>query len=505
MDKIVVVLLLIAIALSSQESGLASILLAGVNAALVWRYAAQGRWQSAPIGVLSVLLLVVMLFSPGSPPASWLLVTFIVSALLASWLLWLSPIPELPNPTGRYRVGRHQIEFPGPRSPLQAYIWYPARNSREGTQHRYFTQQEAQAFSNSYRALGAPGFFDKHWQLVATHSLQNTAAQPGKFPLIVFNHGGALWPLQNTVLMEELASHGYIVCSLAHPGESGGVAWKNGSICPLDADLVARMKQQGQSNKPYANFQLCQDAEQKRGYLEELVAVNGQYTSELTQHWADDSLALVNHLKSNIANPGQGNGDLNDLAMSIDLENRAYAGMSLGGSVAHECCFRDPDAKAGINLDGMNWSYERRDKNVPTAFLQLYGDPILLVEQLKTMADPMATEPGPNCANNLMCNDFCYEAPEQRGQRADVWRIVLKGAGHMAFTDKMIASRGWLRKLWGIGPIDGESGLMSVNNLCRHFLDRYVKGIESEEVELMLNNNQVVVRQQPPVSTAGEA
>ncbi|NRA59767.1 MAG: hypothetical protein HRU25_02420 [Psychrobium sp.] len=42
-------------------------------------------------------------------------------------------------------------------------------------------------------------------------------AADDKFPVLIFNHGLYLVAEQNTILMEHLASHGYVIFSIAHP------------------------------------------------------------------------------------------------------------------------------------------------------------------------------------------------------------------------------------------------------------------------------------------------
>jgi hypothetical protein len=46
----------------------------------------------------------------------------------------------------------------------------------------------------------------------------------------MFSHGYGGVIMQNTVLMEELASHGYVVFSIAHPYEAVVTAFPNGDV-----------------------------------------------------------------------------------------------------------------------------------------------------------------------------------------------------------------------------------------------------------------------------------
>jgi alpha-beta hydrolase superfamily lysophospholipase len=54
-----------------------------------------------------------------------------------------------------------------------------------------------------------------HAQIDAT-----PGASPAKFPLLVFSHGYTASSSAYTALLEDLASHGYVVLSLVHPYEA---------------------------------------------------------------------------------------------------------------------------------------------------------------------------------------------------------------------------------------------------------------------------------------------
>ena len=81
----------------------------------------------------------------------------------------------------------------------------------------------------------------QHLRLVASHSYPNAPvarARP-RYPVLIFSHGYASSPWQNTVQMEELASHGFIVFSIGHTYESVAIRFPDGRIAPLNR---ARMK-----------------------------------------------------------------------------------------------------------------------------------------------------------------------------------------------------------------------------------------------------------------------
>ena len=61
-------------------------------------------------------------------------------------------------------------------------------------------------------------------------------------PVVIYSHGYTSFPGQNTALLEELASHGYIVYSVQHTYDSSPVAFPNGDVVGMDPALMAEME-----------------------------------------------------------------------------------------------------------------------------------------------------------------------------------------------------------------------------------------------------------------------
>lgn len=450
--------------------------LSSVLFSVLWVY--RGRWQASPMLLVAACFAVSILILPLN--AIWLSI-FFAAWLLSVALLWILPVPHLPPPSGTYGVGVKCVEFfddsreadwadpPQKGRKIQAYIWYPADVAEGEAVSPYLTESEAAALSASLKVLGIPSFINRHLQLARTQSHRDAQITHGNYPLVIFNHGGALWPLQNTSLMQELASHGYVVCSLAHPGESAGIAWQDGTFTSIGRRLVATMKQHGDSLRVYAKFILSQNVEAKQSYLQALSEYREDYKVGLTQAWAQDSLSLVGALREHSEELGVG-----EIVQSTDLERRAYAGMSLGGSASHEACHQDPGALACINIDGMNWSFDRIGVHTPAAVLQIYGDPLMILKQLQQYADEGGSGPENVHPGLLMYNDFYYTEPAERDNREDLHRVIVRGAGHMAFTDKALNMNGGLRRLIGLGTLDGARAVRVLNELCLSFCDCYL-------------------------------
>jgi predicted dienelactone hydrolase len=196
--------------------------------------AASWRWQLLPAGLALALLLLGALKRSDTRLGWRLLGAVPLIALLGSSavLAWQMPVVSLPPPAGPYGVGTFDFSItdpfrveryaPGRKRELYVEVWYPAD----------------QTFVDEYPARTL--FHDLYWgefnrtsalfgylQQVDTHSHVNAPpARPGEraFPVLLFNHALDFgFTAQNLRLMEHLASHGYVVLSIAHPYQTSKV------------------------------------------------------------------------------------------------------------------------------------------------------------------------------------------------------------------------------------------------------------------------------------------
>ena len=73
-----------------------------------------------------------------------------------------------------------------------------------------------------------------HFPKVCTHSWRDAAparaaAAGRKFPVVLFSHGNISTRVQNTALLEELASHGFVCAACDHPHDAAIVNYPNGA------------------------------------------------------------------------------------------------------------------------------------------------------------------------------------------------------------------------------------------------------------------------------------
>ncbi|WP_199512027.1 alpha/beta hydrolase family protein [Nucisporomicrobium flavum] len=163
---------------------------------------------------------------------------------------WAAPARArltLPAPTGPHRVGTvtlHLAGGPGRRE-LMAGLWYPAAG-------RPLRHPVAPWMTPaSLRALLGDNGFDPDAAAgprTAGHQGAAVLRGHGRLPVILFSHGAGGHRSETTIVVQELASHGYVVVTVDHTGDAytefpGGrvvVPDEDASFTPWDsaADMV---------------------------------------------------------------------------------------------------------------------------------------------------------------------------------------------------------------------------------------------------------------------------
>lgn len=129
----------------------------------------------------------------------------------------------LPEPTGPHRIGTVDLHLrdtsrpdpfagPGRFRELMAAVWYPAREAEELPLAPWLSDGALKAFLD-----------DAGYQLPITAGPLTAARlgapvhRPGhRLPVIVYSHGAHAHRAVNTVIVQELASHGYVVVTVDH-------------------------------------------------------------------------------------------------------------------------------------------------------------------------------------------------------------------------------------------------------------------------------------------------
>lgn len=444
------------------------------------------RWQLAPVAVVSLLLLMGGLLrrrKAVAPGAAWVSGSLLgLAFLFGAFLVYLFPANDLPAPSGAQAVGVRDFMLVDdarkgvlaaradePRK-LLVRVWYPAGSVTGLAPRPYFTDAEARTTAEGIGSLvGAPFFFTyvKH---VGTNSYVDAPlgapADGSRLPVIIYSHGYTSFASQNTVLMEELASHGYIVYSVQHTYDASPTLFTDGTVAAMDPALVEMMQAQFTGNADdgfVAAFTAGEVGESYELYLENqrgLLEAGNRIATVSTHIWLDDRIFVHNALQAG-AVPAQ----VAEIVAAGDLSRTGQMGMSFGGSTSGGFCMVDARCAAGINLDGGDYHLRSWLKNVPVPFLMLYSDFNRMYELLGGNPDGIARG----------FNDFTYERPEVVGLRDDVVRVSVKDVAHLGVSDFNLFMRNPLRALL-FGPIDGGRIVQIQNDFVRGFFDTHLLG-----------------------------
>ena len=305
----------------------------------VLQVAAEGaRWQMWPAYALSVLFLGVWFVRQRprvdverrrSTLATALGATLGALVLALSVALpLLIPIFHFPRPTGPYAIGTvtyHWIDSarkevftddPNDRRELMVQVWYPARDVPAVRRARYVEHPEALAPLAHLFKL--PGFVFSHLGYVTTNAIPSApTADGGPFPVIMFAHGRGGYRQHNTMQIEELVSHGYVVAAMDEPGAATGVVFPDGRLAPFDP----RMFDPVHPGHPV--------------FLDRVIPFLAQ----------DATFTLDRLTAMNQVDP------VGILAGKLDLAHVGMFGVSLGGEVTAEACRMDPRFGACLIID----------------------------------------------------------------------------------------------------------------------------------------------------------
>lgn len=288
----------------------------------------------------------------------------------------------LPEPKGEYYIGTENLFYTditrkekltlkwGDKRRLQVKVWYPA-DAKGEIENMYLKDYSATTLWENYRIFNdSKSFFDslKNYK---TYSYEQIAVseKKEKFPLIIFSPG-YYFGLDDfyTVLMENLASHGYIVVSITHPYDQVIANTAEGEVLKIKKFRMTkaylqwkkvefmRKKNPDTTNAKQTNRIL-------RAYLRGMKVFDRSVNL-----WTKDVQFVLDTLEksNNLAAPGKFFG-------KIDFTKVGTLGQSVGGAVAGQVCYRDDRVKAGINLDCFQFG-DLYQKEMQKPFMLLQSD-----------------------------------------------------------------------------------------------------------------------------------
>jgi dienelactone hydrolase len=234
----------------------------------------------------------------------------------------------LPMPTGRYSIGRVVFHWadetrpeletraPDDRREALVYVFYPSEVKQTAVTAPYIPDAEVM------RDVWKDKLTDRLKRMRA-HSREGVALARGRdrFPVVIFAPGGGWKALAYTTLLEDLASHGYVVAAVDPSYNAPVMQFPDGKVIRR-LDPAERGWEQPKN-------------------LDEWLRV---YQKKVVQ-WARDMCFALDRLTALDGGDGL-------FSRRLDLTRVGAFGHSFGGQAAGTVRLIDPRFRGGINIDG---------------------------------------------------------------------------------------------------------------------------------------------------------
>lgn len=251
-----------------------------------------------------------------------------------------------PAPSGKYAVGTFSLEMgdttrtnlfgkPAVQRRLLVQMYYPAAVRPKVPLD--YTIHPSQMESDIAALYGIPTFLVKKLSrskvYVGKHS--EVLRGEGTFPLLIFSHGWNGSRFQNSFLLPELASQGYVIASIEHTYAASGTIFSDGSrggVMPLDTLLF-----------------------------------NEGFSDQVIKEWSADQQFVLDQLLAFNDKPDF------PLYGVMDMKKVGVFGHSFGGATSATTLTEDTRFKAGINFDGFYFG-QAYQKGFDQPFMELRAD-----------------------------------------------------------------------------------------------------------------------------------
>jgi len=350
-----------------------------------------------------------------------------------------TPTDSLPSPTGPHAVGTRDYSWtdstrpelytkdPSDHRQVPVQIWYPAEAAAAAAPAPYLVSPATVGDSTVVKATAER----------LSHSLLEApvASAERRYPVLIYNHGGgwARWSASFTT--EAMASHGYVVVSIEHPGFSKTGGFLDGS--PFVADTLGF---------PAPTGDLETDALASWAYLEDPVF----------RFWVADSRFVLDRLEELDRLPGPFQGRL-------DLSRVGAFGWSFGGATAVELTRVDPRVQVAVDQDGQLFGGIKKGTRRPVLLMHHGLDDALGV--------PEAQRP----VMQKLMEQVRQADSIARGNSTGPWyELTVDATQHGHFSD--------LIAFYPRGPkqLAPDSGFAIINAYTLAFFDRYLRGRPTE-------------------------
>lgn len=373
-------------------------------------------------------------------------------------------VPQLPEPSGSYAVGFYDGTFvcdgPEGSEEIAFRCFYPAQavTDTPASYYPYPQMVEMQLAMPVYRSfaplLGAIAE-------MPTHSYENAPVSENEsaFPVVVYSHGYMAFNLSNLVQHEELASRGYAVFALSHPGDAFCTILGDGSKVGIDNGTIARatdenirfMKKIGKTDPGSLTLDEISD------YLRECHTM-----TERVEAWARHTVAAFDEIER-IANDPR-----SPLHKRLHTTGFGLFGHSLGGAASLHTALIDKRVLAAANLDGWQYGAGLLDQHIPVPGLVISTSDRHLPANFRT--------DDPNLSH-----------------------AVIPGSTHWFFCDMAVAADELLKEAEPAISIDGPVVSAITSDLLNAFFDQHVRQDNNASLQAAASRHpqEVILKLQP--------
>jgi hypothetical protein len=238
----------------------------------------------------------------------------------------------------------------GEKRDVPIIIWYPSDDPGERSRSRLLKIHDLVSLKHYFLYKIIPSRICN----IVTNSCENVplSSKDAKFPLLIFNHGFSSYMEQNTILMEHLASFGYIVVSVGHPYD-GVASYPDGRSIPVNLESIKDLSKYARKNTKTFNDNVKQlerddlSIEEMKKYTENYLNAS-KAMNDKVEMWVEDVRFITDVLEK--MDKGL---ILSKFAHKLSLEKGiGVFGHSYGGAASILSCCLDDRLKCGINIDG---------------------------------------------------------------------------------------------------------------------------------------------------------
>lgn len=419
----------------------------------------------------------------GVPCISGPLLTLCGAAAIVPLILF--PVWRLPAPSGPHAVGVRTFEVDdasrlgvfskadAPRR-LLVRVWYPAEPAAGASARYYFDEGETRTTARTMGGLLGFTPLLTYMKHVRTNAYEDAPLLAGAqaLPTIFYSHGYTSFLSQNSALFEDLASHGYVVFSVQHTGDSSATLFPDGTVVDIDPALLEESKKDAddasETRKAMVKGATGETFDERLAgqlkYVEDTLARQDRIRVQSPRTWVADEIFVHDALEA-----GAVPESIRPLAAACNLARTGEMGMSFGGATAGVVALLDPRCVAAINMDGGDYPFLAFNTDMPVPFLMLHSD-------RGGLYNAMGVTPK---GEPRSFNDFSYETFAHAGQQPNVYRVEIKDSQHLGLSDFTLFMRRPLRDpLLGTTPTDVMIGAQ--NDLVREFFDKFLRGKKNE-------------------------